>query len=346
MANRSPRRWERRSSTSLRAEFSRVNTLRMPSRAALVEPGPMGVALAAATAVCWGIEPVPRAVVGVLALATAAAAARWLRWVLSMRRRRARLAALLDGGVGPAAALTGAGVTCWAAWLELDDSAAEYTARPDGDAPPADDLEETCLRALRHEESFEAVLESETCLIAAGESDGPRLVIGCPRRPSEFERSLIATAMARTAQPQGALDPVMRTVDAGERRTDRALHRALVSVRLGAFENVRLAGGQLLAERVIADAEQRLRALIRASDQLVKVDEDSFALVVWVHDSAQLEVVSGRIVSALAEVPVPRRASQIAAELHSAIGDGVYQDDRLRELAGLLGDIDWEREAS
>ncbi len=331
---------------SLRAEFSRVNTLRFPSSAALVQPGPMGVALAASTAVCWGIEPVPRPAVAVLALATAVAAVWWLRWVLSMRRRRARLAALLDGGVGPAAALTGAGVTCWAAWLELDGSAAEYTARPDGDAPPANDLEETCLRALRHEESFEAMLESETCLIAAGESDGPRLVIGCPRRPSEFERSLIAMAMARTAQPQGALDPVMRTVDAGERRTDRTLHRALVSVRLGAFENVRLAGGQLLAERVIADAEQRLRALIRASDQLVKVDEDSFALVVWVHDSAQLEVVSGRIVSALAEVPVPRRASQIAAELHFAIGDGVYRDDRLRELAGRLGDIDWEREAS
>jgi len=331
---------------SLRVEFSRVNTLRMPSLPTLLAPGPMGVALAAATAVCWGIEPVPRPVVGVLVLATAAASAWWLRWVLSMRRRRARLAALLDAGVGPAAALTGAGVQCWAAWLELDDSAAVYTAQPDGDAPPADDLEETCLRALRHEESFEAMLESETCLVAAGESDGPRLVIGCPRRPSDFERSLIATAMVRTAQPQGALDPVMRTVDAGDRRTDKALRRALVSVRLGAFENVRLAGGQLLAERVIADAEQRLRTLIRASDQLVKVDEDTFALVVWVHDAEQLEVVRVRILAAVAEVPVPRRASQIVPELASAIGDAVYQEPRLRDLAGLLGDLDWEREAS
>jgi hypothetical protein len=318
---------------ALRAEFSRVNALRMPSLTPLVEPGPIGVVLAATTAVCWGIEPVPRPLVGLLVVATAAAAGWWLRWVLSMRRRRARLAALLDSGAGPAMALSGAGVACWGAWLELDDSAAEYTARPDGEAPPAADLEETCLRALRHEEPFEAVLESETCLIAAAESDGPRLVVGCPRRPSDFERSLIATAMARTAEPGEARDPVVMTVEQGDRRTDKALRRALVSVRLGAFENVRLAGGQLLAERVVADAEQRLRQLIRSSDQLVKVDEDSFALCVWVHDSAQLETVRGRILSAL-------------AELRSAIGAAVHQDPRLRVLAGVLGDVDWEREAS
>jgi GGDEF domain-containing protein len=318
----------------------------MPNVRALVEPGPMGVTLAATTAVCWGIDPVPRAIVGLLALATVAAACWWLRWVLSMRRRRARLTALLHAGTGPAEALTGAGIHCWAAWLELDDSAAAYTARPDGEMPPAGDLEEICLRALRHEEPFDAVLESDTFLVAAAESEGPRLVVGLRRRPSDFERSMIETAMSRTIEPLGASDPVVVTLAAGDRRSDKALRRALVSVRLGAFENVRLAGGQLLAERVIGDAEQRLRLLIRATDQLVKVDEDSFVLAVWVHDSAQLEAVRGRILSALAEVPVPRRASQIVPELRSAIGAAVYEDERLRDLAGLLGDIDWEREAS
>jgi GGDEF domain-containing protein len=176
-------------------------------------------------------------------------------------------------------------------------------------------------------------------------SEGPRLVIGCPRRPSAFERSLIATTMARTAEPQGARDPVVMTVEVGDRRDDKTLHSALVSVRLGAFENVRLAGGQLLAERVIADAEQRLRTLTRASDHLVKAGEDSFALIVWVHDEAELEVVGGRIQAALAEVPVPRRASQIVPELHWAMGRAVHLDSRLRELARLLGDVDWEREA-
>ena len=152
--------------------------------------------------------------------------------------------------------------------------------------------------------------------------------------------------MTRPAEPLGASERVVVAVESGDRRTDKALRRALVSVRLGAFENVRLAGGQLLAERVISDAEQRLRLLIRSSDQLAKVDEDSFVLAVWVHDSAQLEAVRGRILSALAEVPVPRRASQIVPELRSAIGAAVYGDPRLRELAALLGDIDWEREAS
>src|SRR4029077_13821695 len=95
---------------SLRAEFSRVNTLRMPDLRTLTEPRPMGVALAAATAVCWGLAPVPRAIVGALVVASVASAGWWLRWVLSMRRRRARLTAVLDSGAGPAGALTGAGV--------------------------------------------------------------------------------------------------------------------------------------------------------------------------------------------------------------------------------------------
>jgi GGDEF domain-containing protein len=82
-------------------------------------------------------------------------------------------------------------------------------------------------------------------------------------------------------------------------------------VDLGAFEDVRLAAGQLSAERVTTDAWGRLRALLREGDDLVRVDEDRYGVVLHVTDDSQVQAVGSRITDTLAEVPVPRRAAAI-----------------------------------
>jgi len=148
------------------------------------------------------------------------------------------------------------------------------------------------------------------------QSEGCRLAVICDRKLSRFELELI-TMVAQRCRPADGSSPAVD--HDGEARFAPAREAdpspAALIVDLHAFEDVRLAAGQLSAERVTADAATRLQALLRQSDQLVRLDDDRFGVILHLGDESQLRAVGSRIAATLAEVPVPRRASQLKPTL-------------------------------
>ena len=105
----------------------------------------------------------------------------------------------------------------------------------------------------------------------------------CDRTLSAFERGLLAAVAERSRLAPAPLAAVDRRDETRAERylTDSRRPVALI-VDLGAFEDVRLVAGQLSAERITTDAWGRLRALLRESDELVRIDEDRFGVVLHV----------------------------------------------------------------
>lgn len=128
----------------------------------------------------------------------------------------------------------------------------------------------------------------------------------------------------------------IRALPGDNRRPARGGAVAAVIVELNAFENVRLVAGQLSAERVVADAEMRLRAQLRAGDPMVRLSDDSFAVLVLVPDEEQLQKVCARLSEALAEVPVPLRALRLRPRITSAVGAAAYAQP---ELAAVMAQL-------
>jgi hypothetical protein len=144
------------------------------------------------------------------------------------------------------------------------------------------------------------------------ETDALRLAVVCERELSDFEVELMV-AVAEGCRARLGSSPSAGAADEmpGEARRGDDRHPAVLIVDLRAFEDVRLAAGQLSAERVTADACLRVRALLRAGDELIRLGEDTFGVVLRVSDESQLHAVGRRIADTLAEVPVPHRASPI-----------------------------------
>jgi GGDEF domain-containing protein len=116
-----------------------------------------------------------------------------------------------------------------------------------------------------------------------------------------------------------------------------------VIIDLDVFENVRVAAGQLTAERVVADATARLRALLRAGDLVDQLGEDRLGALVLVSDVGQLEVVCERMRATLSEVPVPRRATNINARIVSAVNAEASDNP---ELVSVLRRLSGEQRAA
>jgi GGDEF domain-containing protein len=168
--------------------------------------------------------------------------------------------------------------------------------------------------------------------------DGRRLAFVCDRTLSGFERGLLAAVAERSRLAPGPAAAVERGGETpAKRRRPGSRRPAALIVDLGAFEDVRLAAGQLSAERVTADAWGRLQALLRESDDLVRLDEDRFGVVLHVTDESQVQAVRKRIADTLAEVPVPRRAAPIRPTLQ-LLGRTELESDPA--LSGLLHRLD------
>jgi len=324
---------------ALKAEFSRIPTVRWPH---VLTPGHLTVPLAAATAlVAVGLPGVPTlGAVGLGVAALLTASARLIQNVSARRRTAACLSVVRSGG-SARDALQAAGLNGHAVWLEPRAETFDYMVLPEAEAPVSAEMAiEISRRALRPgERGLRGPLSSGSRLeiTPAARPDGRRLAFVCDRTLSEFERGLLA-AVAEESRP------APRTAVVNRWDGTRAKHRHVVSkcpaalvIDLGAFEDVRLAAGQLSAERVTADAWARLRALLRESDDVVRLDEDRFGVVLRIGDDSEVHAVGKRITDMLADVPVPRGAAPIRPTLQLLSRPELASD---ATLSGLLDRLD------
>jgi HD-GYP domain-containing protein (c-di-GMP phosphodiesterase class II)/GGDEF domain-containing protein len=321
---------------ALRAEFSRIPTLRLPRISALLSPAMLAVCSAAATLAAIGVPGVPLSVPAVIGALTLVLTGITLTESISTRRRRRWAGAVIAGGGSAEAALDAAGVVGWAVWLTWIPDAERYEPLTPG-AIDAGDVADMCRRALRTGFTAESgVLDSGahfTITPVAG--DTPRLAFCSPRRLSRFELGLLAEVAARAVPPlsDAAGEPAALTLVEGDQRSDAAVTKlGTVIVDLGVFENVRVAAGQLTAERVVADAIGRLRMLLRAGDLIEQLGEDRLGALIAVADESQLEAVCNRMRTTLAEVPVPRRASNIDATIVYSVNAELSGNPELAEV--------------
>jgi HD-GYP domain-containing protein (c-di-GMP phosphodiesterase class II)/GGDEF domain-containing protein len=321
---------------ALRAEFSRIPTLRLPRISALLSPAMLAVCSAAATLAAIGVPGVPLSVPAVIGALTLVLTGITLTESISTRRRRRWAGAVIAGGGSAEAALDAAGVVGWAVWLTWIPDAERYEPLTPG-AVDAGDVADMCRRALRTGFTAESgVLDSGahfTITPVAG--DTPRLAFCSPRRLSRFELGLLAEVAARAVPPlsDAAGEPAALTLVEGDQRSDAAVTKlGTVIVDLGVFENVRVAAGQLTAERVVADAIGRLRMLLRAGDLIEQLGEDRLGALIAVADESQLEAVCNRMRTTLAEVPVPRRASNIDATIVYSVNAELSGNPELAEV--------------
>jgi GGDEF domain-containing protein len=148
--------------------------------------------------------------------------------------------------------------------------------------------------------------------------DTPRLAFCSPNRLSRFELDLLAEIAERAVPSviEATRELAPLTLIEGDQRSEAAVTKlGTMVIDLQVFENVRVAAGQLTAERVVADAIGRLRMLLRAGDVIEQLGEDRLGALIAVSDETQLEAVCARMRATLGDVPVPRRASNIDPQI-------------------------------
>jgi GGDEF domain-containing protein/uncharacterized membrane protein len=326
--------------TALRAEFSRIPTVQWPAIGRALAPGHLTVTLAAATAlVAAGLPGVPSGVAAGLGVAAAFSACARLIGNLRTRRRTTMALAVIESGGTATDALRAAGVDGGAAWLEFHPATSAYVVAPEpGVRMSAETAVEVSRRAMRPgERGLRGVLSSGERLEITPplDTDALRLAVVCDRELSDFEVKLMAAVAERCSDRLGGAPRARADEPEDGRRLDDR-HRAALVVDLRAFEDVRLAAGQLSAERVAADACARVQALLRQGDELVRLGEDSFGVVLEVTDESQLHAIGRRIAETLADVPVPHRASPIrAAVRYPSLAELAADPAASRLLGGL-----------
>jgi hypothetical protein len=303
--------------TALRAEFSHMPTVRWPVMVRALAPGHLTVTLVAATAlVAAGLPGVPQRAAAGLGVVAAFMAGTRLMGSIRARRRMSMALSVIESGGTATDALRAAGIDGGGAWLEFQPETSEYAVGPEpGVRLSAETATEISRRAMRPgDRGLRGVLSSGARLeiTPPAETDALRLAVVCERELSDFEVELMV-AVAEGCRARLGSSPSAGAADEmpGEARRGDDRHPAVLIVDLRAFEDVRLAAGQLSAERVTADACLRVRALLRAGDELIRLGEDTFGVVLRVSDESQLHAVGRRIADTLAEVPVPHRASPI-----------------------------------
>jgi GGDEF domain-containing protein len=318
--------------TALRQSFGRIGaTTRFPALRSLGDARGVTVSSAIAAMVLVSLDFVPHWLAAGFALAAVVSGGRWLVALLRARRRERLMLERLDDGNRPERALAAAGIRGWLAWLSSDAGRIRYRA-VSVDAlggVPDDVLTEACRLAARHESLAELDLSSGGWL-QLRDFDGSelRLALGLERRPTPVEEHLLGVFVDRLRPP----DVERLEVAPAEQRGHLPTRRAVFLVDLGAFDEIRVVAGQLVAERLVDDAERRLCQLLRADDSVSRIGDDKFGVAVLVPDEQSLDVVRGRIAALLGELPVPHGAPPITAQIVGAFGREI---ERMPELVAL-----------
>ena len=318
--------------SALRGSFSGPSLQLPPALTLLRDPRAWMVASALIAMILVAVQSVPDWLTGGVAGVSAICGCWWIATLVRARRReRKMLERLLESG-RPGRALAAAGIPGSVVWLASDAGATLYRVVEVGDEASAstDVLAEACRSAARHESSAEMALSSGGWL-QLSDVDGTdlRLALVLGRRPSPLERHLLEVFVAHLTPPAGerAAEPAV-----APGRTDLPVRRAVLLVDLDAFEGIRLIAGQLSAERVVNEAEARLRELLRSADAVTRIGDDKFGVAALVPDELSIDAVRKRIAACFVGIPVPHGAPEIAPQIVGAFGDEIAGVPELHAL--------------
>jgi HD domain/Diguanylate cyclase, GGDEF domain len=292
---------------SLRDQFSRPRLL-LPSRLRSPDCGLASTALGSlALALAW-IPAMPVAVPASLVGGCAISAALWLAKSVSVGRRRRIAHNALEAGANADVTLASSGVANWYAWLGPDQANLGYTMISSGGDLASDELAEAYDWANRHNESLGADLSSGRRLVlSAADGPSPRLAILLDRDPPRSLEELCGRICASAPSSNSA--PALRLVAAS--RVGGPERIVALSVELRAFEAVRTAAGHLVANRMVAEAESRLRSLLRQSDHIERIGDDRFRIVVELRNALDVDAIKARVAAELSSIELPRRTGPL-----------------------------------
>jgi HD domain len=305
----------------LRKSFSRIRVAPAPARDVVGEPRLLAMAGLVLTLVTVGIPGTPAAIPLVLASLTCGLLCYWLATQMRVATRRARAQAAVAAMAAPEAVIAAAGFAGWAAFTTIDGGEVLDAPR---DGVPAVELREvqSWLR-LGAPERLKRLSTGTWVVRSRRDGHERRLVLGLQRRPHVYEFEL---AQWLSEEILDSL-PLPRVVRPRQVEGERALGL----VELCAFERLRRGAGQLVAERVVADTERRLRSVLRPSDAVLRLGDDVFAVSMVIGD-ADLETLERRLIRAVSEVPVPQRLERLSPRVVVACAADAH---RVPELAGV-----------
>ena len=313
---------------SLRGEFSTVKPVTRSQSQQVFHPRNLALGSICLFLLLLGVpvaDLVARSLAGAL---VAISCGWWTITALNLRARRARAAAAIAAGQSPEVALAAAGFSGWAAWLPLegeDDGVSRQV--------PEWDRAEARSWARRHDDRFAIRLATGTTAVFAPASrDGFRLVLGLRRHPRPYEQELARWLVEELAKLD--FNPVER-LGSDPRAVDGA-RRAVVYVDLAAFDRVRTGAGQLVAERVVADAERALRSVLRQNDAVVRLGDDRFGISTVVREQSDLDIIRRRLNEVLGAVPVPRRLDPLAPRILVSTADRARESEELARVEQAL----------
>jgi GGDEF domain-containing protein len=321
---------------ALRESFSSPTRSLLSAVSLQRDPRAWMVASTVTAMILFAVGPVPGWLTIVCAGISGICGCWWIATLVRARRREGKMLARLVNGDGAGRALEAAGVRGWVAWLASDAGRTRYEI-VDGDHDPAAPREvvaEACRHALRHEASAEVALSSGGWLqLSDPVGINFRLALLLPRRPSSVERHLLEVLVEHLAPPhfeEVSLPPT-------QTRTELPRRRAVLLVDLAVFERIRVVAGQLSAERVVNEAERRLRELLRSNDSVTRIGDDKFGVAALVPDELSLDAVRKRISMCLDGIRVPHGAAEIAPQIVGAFGEEIAGVPELQALDEKLG---------
>jgi GGDEF domain-containing protein len=320
---------------ALRRAFSGHSRSLVPFRLQR-DPRAWMVASAVAAMILLAVHSVPGWLTAICASVSALCGCWWIVTLARARRRERNMRARLLDGDGAGRALEVAGIQGWVVWLASDAGQTRYEI-VDGEhepLPPQDIVGEACRLALRYETSAEVALSAGGWLrLSDPPGTGLRLALLLERPPSSVERHLLGVLVEHLRPPElaEALAPATRI------RSELPRRRAVLLVDLAVFERIRVVAGQLSAERVVNEAERRLRELLRSNDSVTRIGDDKFGVAALVPDELSLDAVRTRISASLEDIPVPHGAAEIEPQIVGAFGEEIASVPELRSLDEKLG---------
>jgi len=319
----------------LHQAFSSVPTIQLPPLSTLLEPRPWAVILAVVALACLGIDGLPLLLIGCVALAASALAAASIVLGIRRRRRLARAYEALARGLPPSLALAAAGIPAWAAWLRPVEETGWYEPFVADLGASGEAISEVCQWALRRDRYTEAPLASGGVLFLSKPGRGMvRLAVVVSDHLSPLYRPITRHLIERALQSPPAPQPERGGEGSMERRrrSGGGGLRVVLEIEFEVFESVRRSAGQLIAERVLADIEERLRSVVRPGDAVVRLGEGRFAISLAVPDEAAATSLRERIRHELGGVRVPCRVRRIEPRISIAVGELADLDARFDGL--------------
>jgi GGDEF domain-containing protein len=296
---------------SLRDQLSRTR-LPLPSRFRSPDFRLATTALGSlALALAW-IPTIPLAIPAAMAGGSVISATLWLAKSVSVVRRRRLAHKALEAGADADVTLAASGIAHWYAWLRPDPANLGYTVTSSGGDLASDELAEACDWANRRNESLGVDLSSGGRLVlSAADGESPRLAIVLDRDPPPALVELCERLCASAARVHSA--PALRLVPVSN--VDGPQRVVALSIELGAFDAVRRAAGHLVANRMVAEAESRLRSLLRESDQIERLDDDRFRIVVHMRNAQDVDGIMARVNAELSSLELPRRTAPLSPRI-------------------------------